>query len=473
MDFKENEDIISINADAPPVPIIPNQHNNNINNINNINLNRTNLNIYPNIQNNNQININRSYNQINLGGNNQIQAPNLYNNNPYFYNNYHKNMLNLNNINYYNNLQMMNDINYNNNNNSYEHNTKNPISFNKNINNKKNINNIYDTDLCNLIIKIEPDLLKKLGRNYLIDIILFLTDFCKIKIPIESTRLKHEIFNINQIGQFGNNYKFYIRANIKDKLNLLKGNKTIEKIDDLLDNNEININNDDCENNINIINNINNNENIIDENKINNEKNENKISNKFICDIHNKSFISKDELEAHFKTHIKCQICGMEFKYKNGLKKHRKTHSLNNNSNKNEKIKCTECDLMFDSIESMSEHFYKIHENNKKDKFDKNEEPKQDEKIEIKKEENIKQTEIKINEEKDNINNNIQFKNNYDEKDEPKIKASKNIRIFQYDEDNYDNLKKYNVDDYPYFCAICKKGFFNEISYQRHINKHV
>ena len=232
----------------------------------------------------------------------------------------------------------------------------------------------------------------------------------------------------------------------------------MEKITDLLDNYE-------DENNNNKINDINNNENIINENKKNNEKNENKPSNQIISDIQNKVFMPKKELESHFKTYIKCKICGMEFKFKKELKRHRKTHSINNNANNNnDKIKCTECDLIFDSIESMSDHFYKIHEKNKIEKFEKNEEIKQKEKMKINKDKDKKEDEIKINEEKDNINNDIH---------EHKIKISQNKRIFQYDEDNYDDLKKYNVDDYPYFCAICKKGFFNEKSYKKHIKKHV
>ena len=485
MESKKNDDDISINADAPPVPNMFNQVNNNINNNNDINPTYKNLNIYPNIQNNNQININKGYNPINLGGN-KIMQPSYFNiNNPYYPNNYQKSMMNLNNMNYFNYFQHMKNNSYNNN--FYMHNNKkNPINFNQNANNininKNNYSNLYDLDL-----QIETEFLKKLGRNYLIDIVLFMRDICKIKIPSELASLKHDIFNVKKIGRKGNNYKFYIKANYKKRLKLIEENKFIEKIDDLFENNEIKFDNDnsDDDNSNNIINDNNcNEENIINENNINKEKKENNISNIFFCDVHNKIFISKDDYETHLKTHKKCSICGMEFKYKNELKAHRKKNHANTNANNNNnirqenknmnnntdnKIKCTECDLFFDSIELMSSHFYKIHEKNKKEEIKIKDQPKQDEKIEIKNEQNKKQDDIKINEEKDNINNIIENKKN--EKDN--LKRFQYKRILKYAEDECDNLNEYNKDNFPYFCSICKKGFPSYKSYNKHVKKHL
>ena len=502
MEPYSNEDDISINADAPPVPMMQNQINNTINNINNINLNKTNININPNLPNNNQINLNRNSNQINFGLNRQMQSPYLNMNRPYYLNNYQQIMMNMNNMNkmkYFNYLNQMKNNNFKNN--PYMFNNKNQINFNNNndINyNKNNNNNLYD-----LNIDIDSEILKKLGRNYLIDIILYMRDICKIKIPSELAGLKHEIFNVKPVRKHGKDYKFYIKAKFKRRIKLLNENKIMEKIDDLFENKEIkNINdkdnsedeNDENEGN-NIINDNNSNENKINENKINNEKNNN-ISNVYFCDVHNKIFISKEDHEAHILTHKKCQICGMEFKYKNELKRHRKTHLINSNNinnninnipqeknniiNDNEdRIKCTECNLVFDSIELMSAHFYDIHEKNKNTQIKINEEPKKlDEINEIKKEQNQKQEDIKINQEKINVNNNNK---NCDEKEKMEIKKniSKNPqykRVFKYDEDdeiNIEDLIKYNPDFYPFFCALCKMGFSSEKSYKKHIKKHL
>ena len=334
--------------------------------------------------------------------------------------------MNLNNMNYFNYLYQM-GINSNCNNLYMNNNKKYPSNFNQNINNINN-KNLYD-----LKIEIDTNILMKLGRNYLIDIILFLRDICEIKIPSETSGLKHEIFNVKRIGKKCNNYKFYIKANFRRRFKYLPDNKIMEKIDDLFDKKESknNNNNSEDENNNNTINDIDKNENIINENKIIDEKSKNKISNIFFCDVHNKIFISKDDHEAHIKTHKKCSTCGMEFKYKNELKNHRKIHINNNNnniyginkninSNNDHKIKCIKCELFFESIELMTEHFYKTHEKIQNEQIKKNEEPKINEKIELKNEQNQKQDEIK-KEEENNIDNNKKIKKHSIKKDEPKF----------------------------------------------------
>lgn len=94
----------------------------------------------------------------------------------------------------------------------------------------------------------------------------------------------------------------------------------------------------------------------------NNNQNNVYIKNIFFCQVHNGLYLSKDDYETHAKTHRKCEVCGLEFKYKNELKQHRKTHNININNNvKDYKIMCTDCNLIFTSVELMSEHHFKIH----------------------------------------------------------------------------------------------------------------
>ena len=60
----------------------------------------------------------------------------------------------------------------------------------------------------------------------------------------------------------------------------------------------------------------------------------------------------------HNKAHLK------NYENKKSKSKIEKNENINNNLD-NDKIKCTECELIFNSIESMSSHFYEIHEKQK------------------------------------------------------------------------------------------------------------
>ena len=365
MEDKENDEFIAINGEAPPVPMIPNQ-----NNIN-LNLNESNFNLFHNIPNDKvQINNNNSK-QINFteNKNQQNQFINMSNS---YNNNYQQNLLEnqmymmhlqrMNYLNYMNQLQMRN--NYINNLNKPNNDIKNPFNLNKPNYDIKypNNNNNNNSTFCDLIIDMESELLKKLSKEHLIDIILFLRDICKIKIDSKLTNLRHEAFNVKKNKYKLNEYKLYIKSNI------------IKRRPEIINKNKEN-NNDE---NKNIIKE----ENIINDNNIMNiQKNENN-SNGYFCQIHNRLYLSKDDYENHIKTHIKCEICGLEFKFKKQLKRHRKSHfnniieknNLEKNNNESEKIeilkqnlnpneiKCTDCDLVFNSFEQMSSHHYNIHQ---------------------------------------------------------------------------------------------------------------
>ena len=115
------------------------------------------------------------------------------------------------------------------------------------------------------------------------------------------------------------------------------------------------------------------------------------LRNNKLCPECDKVFLIQ-EYEEHLKSHNQCEKCGAEFETKEDLKDHmkiphiirninchNKQQEMNNSENNNinegindSKVKCTECDLIFDSVESMSANYYEIHEkeriinNNKK-----------------------------------------------------------------------------------------------------------
>ena len=115
----------------------------------------------------------------------------------------------------------------------------------------------------------------------------------------------------------------------------------------------------------------------------------------FRCINHNRIFKNKEGLISHCreKHKFRCGECGQFFGIKRKMNKHLKF--CKNNELKGNQIKCTECDLFFDDVESMSIHFYKIHDKNNQNNIE---------------EKNISQK-IKLEEDL-NINN----KNNKDEK---------------------------------------------------------
>ena len=241
---------------------------------------------------------------------------------------------------------------------------------------------------------------------------------------------------------------------------------------------------------------------IIEENNIINEKisedlklNENidqkgnNLSN-FYCELHGKVFLSTDK-KAHYNNHLKCDKCGLELKNNRALKTHyrvqhqeliQKISSNNkinnsennelpkqNNNDSEEKIKCSDCDLIFDSVELMSEHFYKIHEknksqnNNNKDKKINDEEINKKKEKEEKKGRNLEEQKRQMEEKK--------YRNKR-QKDIQKNSKEQKLEPYYYecylDKQKFDNEKEYaehffkfHKGDFPFYCDICKKGFWS------------
>ena len=416
---EENEEI---NDEAPPLAFSFHQINKNENvildkkNINNINLNddkeNNNINLNDNKKNNifnkNALNINNSLdNAINF------QFPYYYNSLLLKYQQYPNfGMI------YPNSFNQLPNNNINNINNVF-------FPYN-NIGNFINMNkNEYNSNLYDLKIDINSETLNKLNNNDLIDIILFINNSCQIKIDHKNLGFKHKIFKIKKDKSKNNKHLFAIKKNILSNLlnNIDNIDNNSESDDEEIDEKE-NIKN--KENNINNINNIN----------LPNEKININSCNSFYCNVHHKIYTNIDYY-THCKEHKKCKICGAEFEKKKLLKIHMKiqhSRKLNNNQNSNsnakkseKKVKCSDCDLFFNSVESMSSHYYEIHEKNK-----------------LKNNINLKENSISINEKK-NINQSKEdhenlFQKNKETFDEIK-QGKEQLRNHEEEKRKYEELK--------------------------------
>ena len=525
MEIKEDDKNIPINIEAPPVPFSSQQQNiNNFNiinnfgnnankNINNISINKSNVIQFPiSLNNRRQIkagqqaqinsnidNYNRNSNSDNpftkinpLLLNNPVykeqylmylnyikrQQKNNINNNYNFNNNYNNNNNIDNNI-----LNIPNNINNNINKNLNILNNINNINNPININEQNNIKN--NSDYYDLILNINLDILKMLDKQNLIDILLFIQDNCKIKLDPKSVLFQHSLFKIYK--KLGNNNEYLFSIQNEKKKLFMNNQLNINSIE----NNNINENSsdsssDDEEEKDNIINEE---KNFISnkENKIEVKNNSDNRDNIIFCELHKKAYL-KSEYEEHLKSHNKCEKCGAEFETKEDLKDHmkiphimrninchnkqqEKNNSENNNINEginDSKVKCTECNLIFDSVESMSAHYYEIHEkeriinNNKKlEELKKQEEEKRKEEIEKNKEkQQVKflekfDKEIKQRE-KENNNNEYYYQCYHDG------------YTFETEKDYVNHFYRYHKDDYPFYCDICNKGFFSYKSISIH-----
>ena len=583
MEDKEENEIIPVNDDAPPVLMPPNQINNNNNNINNHNINNNNnlnyninnninnINIAEsnfnllsnNINNKNQIDENKQFQINNNNKNIRPQIPNMYMNN-YYMNGFPPNVLRnqmypgygMMYANYFNQQQKKN---INNVNNLYM-----PYIPNNNINNSINhingnqIKDNSNANLHDLKLDIDSKVLNTMSKKYLLDIILFILDFCQIKIDSKFIHMKHDIFNIKKDKNKNNEHTFFIKKNKLNDLLYPKFENNINEIDE----NSSDSNSDDYNNGEN--NNINNahdfsNNNLFHIPKYNNNNN---LEN-FYCEVHEKVYMNTNK-NYHYKSHLKCEKCGVEVRSKRLLKIHRNSHhhenipkkvnennnNVNINKSKNnellkrdlnpnlnninkvnkekieneEKIKCSDCDLFFNTVELMSKHFYENHEknkiknniNNKKDSFknkgeniinkDGGENEKENEeemkkknhkKDEIKSEEFKKQQEIKKKEEK---KRSVELKKLEEQKKKAQIQKEKekekelvqlqknNLEERQSDIQNnqylykcYIDNKKFNTEkeyvmhfvhchngDFPFYCDICDKGFWSFESLEQH-----
>jgi len=133
-------------------------------------------------------------------------------------------------LNRLNNFNYFNQANRINNNNNNINNNNNNINYNNNINNNINLNSNSKDD-NNLVIDIPQMFLAKIEKKYLIDLILFIQSYCKLKINKKNLALKHDIFEMKR-----NNYNQYI-LNIK--------NSEKRKLDNDEEEEENNLNNED------------------------------------------------------------------------------------------------------------------------------------------------------------------------------------------------------------------------------------
>ena len=477
MEDKENDEIIPTNDEAPPVPFISSQINNNLNNmlpnnnINNINLNDSNFNLISNdLQSKENINENKNQkmnndnkNIISKNPSLNININNRYNFQPPLLKNQMYPGYNMMYFNYFNQPQK------NNINNLYV-----PyIPYNNKNNNTVNKQQIKDnSNLHDLKIDIDSNTLNILGKEYLKDIILFIHDFCQIKIDPKFTHLKHNMFKIKKDKSNDIGHLFIIKKNKIFKYNNKDNQDNSDSIDD------------DITEKINIIN-----ENIPNNIKLNENHKDNILSN-FYCEIHDKVFLNTDK-NLHYKSHLKCDKCGLEIKNNRALKVHYRVqhqefiqkisdnNKINNSENKEppkqnfnlneEKIKCSDCDLIFNSVELMSEHFYNIHEKNKSQNIINKQEGINEEEINKKKEQQ-KKKEKNLEELKEQK----EEKEYYNKRQKYLQKNSKEQKLELYyyecylDKQKFDNEKEYaehffkfHKGDFPFYCDICKKGFWS------------
>jgi len=246
------------------------------------------------------------------------------------------------------------------------------------------------------------------------------------------------------------------------------------------------------------------------------------------CQLHHKLYF-KDAYEEHIKSHKKCQICGMEFKKQKNLSLHMNKAHLNNNQiiinnqNKKEdlmknnlnqdmhsdKIKCTECDKIFGSVESMSAHYYDIHEkklnlnvqskNNKEvnqkenifkvskenkihEKLMLSEELKEKEKKDFKRKEELrklkeikKQEELKKEEERKKQEELRKLEELKKQEELRKIEEEEKKRKKLLDEikiEKNHKQEKFKIENNYYECYHDKKIFKTEKEYVSHFNKY-
>jgi hypothetical protein len=212
-------------------------------------------------------------------------------------------------------------------------------------------------------IGISHEELKEIKSEYLIELIEFINFVCNITIQKKYIDCTYSIFKI--IKRRKRNFEIVINKkeakNYKYKIN--------ESDNEINDDSKENIDNEN-ENNINVIN-------IEKEN--NNGLSEN---NTFFCEKHNRLFDNLEKYFSHCKENeekLICEKCLKGFWKIEKFKNHKcaKLGEEKNNhkeDDEEEDIKCAECDLIFDSVESMSLHYFEKHEKKKQELIKKREE---------------------------------------------------------------------------------------------------
>ena len=521
MEENENEENVPKNDEAPPVLMESNKINNfrdnnaNLNNnMNNINLNSSNFNLLPyNINNNSKINENKQF-QINNDKNIKSQIPLVNMNNP-FPNNYQPYLIknpiypsyNMMYFNYFNQLQK-NKINSNNN-----------ININQMPNKINQNSNDANPNLNDLKIDIEPEVLNLLSKENLIDIILYIRYFCQLKVDSKFYRINHKLFRLKKDKINGKGFLFYVKKRqLIEKLNL-KDSNFFNNYE-----NKINDNNSDSSDDSN----ENENGNIIKDQDFNNinlfgnpQYQSNYLKRYFYCEVHEKVYFDTDK-KLHYAKHFKCPKCNLEFMSKKKLRTHNRIEHLekeqnksnsiniNNNSEKieplknnnfndiknEEKIKCSDCNLFFNSVELMSSHYYEIHEkhkiskNIKKEKEKIAEEKKRLEELKRQEEEKKRKEELKRQEEEkkrlEELKRQEEEKKRLEElkRQEEEKKRLEELKRQEEEKKKLEEMKKKDEikkvqilkskeknsknNQYYYTCYLDKKEFYNEKSYVKH-----
>jgi hypothetical protein len=256
----------------------------------------------------------------------------------------------------------------------------------------------------------------------------------KSESPINDIDLRYSV-NFNGIFKSKNKLKDKLKA-YKEKMN--DSNENLNNINSSSkDNNLDNVLSDDndndnyCKNNFDLKNLIKKNTN---DKNINNKKNINKKNNYNINNYINNNININDNNDLDIfvnKQKLKAKL----------------------NYNKNEMIKCQECDLIFNNKGLMKLHMNQFHKKINKEESKSNNSFKADNFI------------------KNEINNKIIERNNIIENINNNYICKKDGKIFEIEEDYIKHFQKYHPYDYPFYCKDCNKGFFNNKLLKKHLKK--
>ena len=196
-----------------------------------------------------------------------------------------------------------------------------------------------------------------------------------------------------------------------------------------------------------------------------------------------KKFIIHDRIEHLEKEQNKSNINNIN----NNSEKIEPLKNNDFNDIKNEdKIKCSDCNLFFNSVELMSSHYYEIHEKHKiSNNINKEKEKIEEEKKrieELKKQEEEKKKLEEIKKRKEEKQKEEEIKKNDEIKGVEILKANKqsNQNNQYYYECYHDKMQFYNEKsyvkhfnqfhkgDFPFYCYICRRGFKSYYAIEEH-----
>ena len=215
-------------------------------------------------------------------------------------------------------------------------------------------------------IGISHEQLKEIKSEYLIELIEFINFVCNLTIQNKYIDCTYSIFKI--IKRRKRNFEIVINKNEAKNYDYKINESDNESNNDSKENID---NENENENNINSIN-------IKKENKkgLSNE-------NTFFCEKHNRLFDNLEKYFSHCRENeekLICEKCLKGFWKIEKYKDHKcvnigeKKDNHHQEESEEEDIKCSECDLIFDSVESMSIHYFEKHEKKKQELIKKREE---------------------------------------------------------------------------------------------------